>query len=70
MSAPAKRGPPVAAAAKLGLTVSETEAVSALAFMTATGPESDPIETLQNMAAVWRTLTEELCPKPSPRPIA
>lgn len=71
MSKPtAKRGPPLAAAKRLGLSLAETEAVSALAFMTATGPESDPIETLQAMAGVWRTLTEELCPKPTPRPSA
>jgi len=66
MSAPAKHGPPLAASAKLGLSLVETQVVAALAFMMAP-PDSNPIDTMETMAATWRKLVSEISPLPSPR---
>jgi hypothetical protein len=66
MKPQAKRGPPVTAAARLGLTIGETEVLGWLAFQMA-GADANPLENLESLATTWQTLIEEICPTPSPR---
>jgi hypothetical protein len=66
MKPSAKPRPPVTAAKRLGLTVAEVEVLGFLAFLPA-GPENNPLESLESLAATWRELVAEICPPPTPR---